>query len=54
LLIRRSWHDVTENRLKHGRCPECGTEISGVWEKNARGSARLAPGTSEKYSHLNL
>jgi hypothetical protein len=54
LLIRRSWHDVTENRLKSRRCPDCGTEIPGVWEKNARGSTPSASGSSEKYSHLNL
>jgi pyruvate formate lyase activating enzyme len=54
LLIRRSWHDVTENHLKSGRCPECGTAIPGVWEKNARGSTRSASGSSEKYRHLNL
>jgi len=54
LLIRRSWHDVTENRLKDGCCTECGTEIPGVWERNARGSTRSARATSQKYSHLNL
>ncbi len=54
LLIRRSWHDVTENRLKHGRCPECGMGIPGVWEKNACDSTRLSRTPSEKYSHLNL
>ena len=24
LLIRRSWHDVQENRLRDGACPDCG------------------------------
>jgi len=31
LLIRRSWHDVQENRLKDGRCSKCGCEIAGRW-----------------------
>lgn len=30
-LITRSWHDVTMIRLKNGKCPNCGTAISGVW-----------------------
>jgi len=30
-LIRRSWHDVRENRLKAGKCPGCATPIPGVW-----------------------
>jgi pyruvate formate lyase activating enzyme len=54
LLIRRSWHDVTENHLKHGRCPQCDAEIPGVWERNARDAARPAQPSAEKYSHLNL
>jgi pyruvate formate lyase activating enzyme len=53
-LVRRSWHDVTENRLRQGRCPECGTAIPGVWEKSNRNSARAEQATGEKYSHLNL
>jgi pyruvate formate lyase activating enzyme len=31
LLIRRSWHDVLENRLKAGKCPDCSTQIPGRW-----------------------
>ena len=30
-VIRRSWHDVLENSLKEGNCPECGCGIPGVW-----------------------
>jgi len=30
-LIRRSWHDVRENCLKAGKCPQCSTPIPGVW-----------------------
>ncbi len=54
VLVRRSWHDVTENRLTHGRCPQCGTAIPGVWEKNGRDSGRAEKAFAEKYSHLNL
>jgi pyruvate formate lyase activating enzyme len=54
LLIRRSWHDVIENRLRDGHCSKCGAVIPGVWEKNAAGAARPARFSSEKYSHLNL
>jgi len=32
LVIRRSWHEVLENRLHHGHCPKCGQGIPGVWE----------------------
>jgi len=54
VLVRRSWHDVTENRINHGCCPQCGTAIPGVWEKNARESTRAGQSAAEKYSHLNL
>lgn len=30
-LIRRRGFDVLSNRLSHGRCPECGRTIAGVW-----------------------
>jgi hypothetical protein len=53
VLVRRSWHDVTENRLKEGRCPQCDAAIPGVWERNARDLAHSAQ-HAEKYSHLNL
>jgi len=32
LLIERSGHAILQNRLKEGRCPECGREIQGVWK----------------------
>ena len=32
LLIRRSWHDVLDNRLKKGSCPRCARNIPGVWQ----------------------
>jgi pyruvate formate lyase activating enzyme len=32
LLVRRSWHDVQDNRMKKGNCPRCGRNIPGVWQ----------------------
>jgi pyruvate formate lyase activating enzyme len=32
LLIERSWHAILQNRIKGGRCPDCGKEIYGVWQ----------------------
>ena len=59
MLIRRSWHDVQQNRMKDGHCPECGLEIPGRWV-NPRGMtpvktyehARAV--AASKYSDLNL
>jgi pyruvate formate lyase activating enzyme len=31
LLIRRSWHEVLEDRLADGRCPDCGQAVPGRW-----------------------
>jgi pyruvate formate lyase activating enzyme len=31
LLVRRSWHEVQENRISGGGCPGCGQRIAGVW-----------------------
>src|ERR1700733_5372173 len=52
LLIRRFWHDVRENRLRDGRCCQCGHEIPGRWS-NPRGQTQGkhfagAEATSEK------
>jgi pyruvate formate lyase activating enzyme len=33
-LIKRSWHNVLDNRLKNGACSRCGSEIPGVWHKS--------------------
>jgi pyruvate formate lyase activating enzyme len=59
LLIRRSWHDVQQNHLKDGACPNCGLPIPGRWTNPHRhtppksfDSARDAADT--KYGHLNL
>ncbi len=32
LLVQRFGYWVAENNIKNGRCPECGTEIYGVWQ----------------------
>jgi pyruvate formate lyase activating enzyme len=39
LLIRRSWHEVLENRLVGGRCPDCGLVVPGRWEMPRASSA---------------
>ena len=31
LLVRRSWHEVLENRLAEGQCPGCGRTVPGRW-----------------------
>jgi len=56
LLIRRSWHDVLENRLVDGACPKCSSVIPGVWEKTVDSRPRKASArsTSGNYDHLNL
>ncbi len=32
-LIGRDWFTITEWHLDHGKCPDCGTEIAGVFEE---------------------
>jgi pyruvate formate lyase activating enzyme len=55
LLVRRSWHDVLENRLKDGACPRCGFTISGVWKNDAKRSNRFKNNAAAaKYIHINL
>jgi pyruvate formate lyase activating enzyme len=60
-LIRRSWHDVQENKLRNGCCPNCGLAIPGRWANSAsaqRISARLARKAemagAGRYDDLNL
>jgi pyruvate formate lyase activating enzyme len=31
LLIKRFGFSIIENRMKNGKCTECGAEIKGVW-----------------------
>jgi len=57
LLVRRSWHDVLENRMRNGSCPACGYAIAGVWKNDksrAVASSRSVAATSRNYRHLNL
>jgi pyruvate formate lyase activating enzyme len=35
VLIRRSWHDVRDNRMKNGACTKCGLSIPGVWDRHS-------------------
>jgi pyruvate formate lyase activating enzyme len=56
LLIRRSWHDVLDNRLRAGACPGCGFAIAGVWNNDAKGNRGFgrSMASAAKYGHLNL
>jgi pyruvate formate lyase activating enzyme len=56
LLVKRSWHDVMQNRIRKGACPDCGFQIAGVWENTLahRGSAHRPTVGFGKYGHLNL
>ena len=59
VLIRRSWHDVQQNILRDGCCPECGLAIPGRWSNE---SGQILPRTARKaeaiankrYGDLNL
>jgi pyruvate formate lyase activating enzyme len=58
VLIRRSWHDVTENRLRNGTCPDCGHAIPGRWTSPPTEFRRASPAQqraiASKYGYLNL
>jgi len=57
LLVRRSWHDVLENRVKNSACPKCGFTIPGVWTNDAKGKRWPRQGVAaaaKAYGHLNL
>jgi len=56
LLVRRSWHDVMENRLARGACPKCALGIPGVWEKSGGlgSKGKDSRRTAGNYDHLNL
>src|SRR5713101_5547649 len=56
LLVRRSWHDVLENRITKGFCGNCGFAIAGVWaneDKKKRGITRGASTAMRNYGHLH-
>ena len=59
LVIRRSWHDVEQNRLKNGCCPNCGLRIPGRWtDPRGRTPAKAAgereTAVARRYSEWNL
>jgi pyruvate formate lyase activating enzyme len=57
LLVRRSWHDVLENRIQKGSCENCGFAIAGVWandDKKKHGFTRGVSTTLRNYGHLHL
>jgi pyruvate formate lyase activating enzyme len=35
LLIGRDWYEISAYRLQENRCPDCGTEIAGIFETSA-------------------
>src|SRR6202041_1497666 len=43
LLIRRSWHDVRQNCLRNGACPDCGQAVPGVWANPRSASKQASP-----------
>jgi pyruvate formate lyase activating enzyme len=55
VLVRRSWHNVLENRLKQGTCSTCGNTIPGVWTsaRSPRGQ-KHRPASGGEYDHINL
>jgi pyruvate formate lyase activating enzyme len=59
VLVVRSWHKVVKNRLRNGRCPDCGESIPGRWE-NPRGATpaktleRAQKVTLQDHAELNL
>jgi pyruvate formate lyase activating enzyme len=57
LLIRRSWHNVLENNLKHGACPKCSLAIPGVWQRTntpRTGQSPNAAAATQRFRHINL
>ena len=57
VLIRRSWHNVEENRLRDGRCSSCGHAVPGRWTNlHGRALPKVSNlnATSGKYADLNL
>jgi pyruvate formate lyase activating enzyme len=55
LLVRRSWPDILENKLKDGSCPHCGQIIPGRWTNSKDQLPKQAIGRqTDKYDFLNL
>jgi pyruvate formate lyase activating enzyme len=40
VVITRSWHSVTANKLNGDRCARCGARIAGVFTKAEAGKRR--------------
>jgi len=58
ILVRRSWHEILENRIQDGACPQCKCTISGRWTNpsvaNSPSIKQSADIISLKYDSLNL
>jgi len=56
VLIRRSWHEVTENLVRSGKCRKCGFGIAGRWGTGERdvGNGGDSASRLKQYGHLNL
>jgi len=61
LLVKRSWHNVLQNRIVNGACPKCGHRIPGNWaspDNAAPGAShrktKSAAGASDDFEILNL
>ena len=57
IVVRRSWHDVRENRLRDGACPSCGLPIPGLWTSAAaeeKSAGKFSRNLADKYADLNL
>jgi hypothetical protein len=56
--VRRGWHDVLQNGLRDGHCPDCDTAIPGRWTnpRAARApAARIEAGTiGNRYADWNF
>jgi pyruvate formate lyase activating enzyme len=50
VLLRRSWHDVQENRMKDGRCSKCNQEIAGRWKNPHRPVSPAAIERARRFS----
>jgi pyruvate formate lyase activating enzyme len=57
-LVRRSWHDVLENRMVNGCCYKCSKQIPGRWSAPHANPTRPTPSLSSdvatRFETLNL
>jgi len=61
LLVKRSWHNVLQNRIVNGACPECGHRIPGNWSNPdnslpaaGRRKTKSASSARDDFEILNL